>query len=126
LTNVLTVLILLLEGETEMARRMRARYRGYCRECREAIAVGDEMVHAGRRENYHAACYEDANEARGEVEAEWRDAARREDAERRANDAEYAAGVADYERDKFNREVFGEEYAAAEEFAWALKTGEGM
>ena len=39
-------------------------------------------------------------------------------------DAEYAAGVADYERWKFNQQMFGESYAAAEELAWNLRYGD--
>ena len=45
--------------------------------------------------------------------------------ERRLGDREYAAGVADAERYRFNRDYMGEEYAAAEELAWSLRTGEG-
>jgi hypothetical protein len=46
------------------------------------------------------------------------------DAERRLqahDDTEYARGQADYERWNFNRRVFGDDYANAEELAWELK-----
>jgi hypothetical protein len=34
---------------------------------------------------------------------------------------EYDRGRADYDRYRFNRDTFGEDYAAAEEAAWELK-----
>ena len=97
-----------------MARKMTAKYPGSCRECSEEISPGDRIVHAGKKENYHAACYEDRNEV-----------AANDSGARTAADAEYAAGERDAENYRFNRDTFGEDYAVAEEFAWGLKTGEG-
>jgi hypothetical protein len=48
---------------------------------------------------------------------ERREAAR----ERERNDAEYRAGIEDANRERFNRQVFGEAYAAAEEYARDLR-----
>lgn len=45
-----------------MARKMTAKYPGRCRECCKAIEPGDKIVHAGKKENYHAVCYEERDE----------------------------------------------------------------
>ena len=47
---------------------------------------------------------------------------KRNNASDRAN-AEYAAGESDYERWKFNLQMFDESLAAAEELAWNLRYG---
>ena len=39
-------------------------------------------------------------------------------------DAEVSAGEADVDRWRFNRDFFGEDYAAAEELAWDLRYGD--
>ena len=39
-------------------------------------------------------------------------------------DAEVAKGEADVERWRFNRDVFGEDFAAAEELAWDMRLGD--
>jgi hypothetical protein len=42
----------------EMARKMTAKYPGCCRGCGEGIDPGERIVHAGRKKNYHAHCYD--------------------------------------------------------------------
>ena len=44
--------------------------------------------------------------------------------ESRRHDAEVSAGEADVDRWRFNRDFFGEDYAAAEELAWDLRYGD--
>lgn len=113
-----------------MARKMTAKFPGTCRGCSDRIESGERIVHAARRENWHVACYENRNEVAVRIADTGGDAADEAEAanDRRAAsaaDAEYAAGIADTNNYRFNRDTFGEDYAAAEEFAWGLKTGDG-
>jgi len=79
-----------------MARKMIAKFPGSCRGCGEGIEPGDSICHAGKRENYHARCY-DGRAHDGPVKA----AAPKE--------AEKVAPAVS---------VFGENYEAADGFAW--------
>lgn len=100
---------------------MRANYRGRCADG-DDIEPGDEIVKAGRgwRHRWHnkpgqhpfygvrvsnVPGYPDEYEDEGNA------------AERRMLDQEYAAGIEDANRERFNRQMFGEEFAAAEEYA---------
>jgi hypothetical protein len=97
-----------LGKETKMA--FNAKYAGSCKRCDDAIEVGEriESNRAGRGYR-HVGC-----SAAGEVV---------ESPEKRRMNAEYAAGVADYERWKFNSSMFGDEFACAEEIAHDMKYG---
>jgi hypothetical protein len=92
-------------------RAITAKYAGQCDSCGERIEIGDRIYWARGEPSRHTRCPDPAPAAPRELGWE---------------ETEYAAGVADYEREKFNRETFGEAYAAAEELAWMYKTGEGM
>jgi len=87
-----------------------AKYAGSCKRCDDAIEVGEriESNRAGRGYR-HVGC-----SAASEVV---------ECPEKRQMNAEYAAGQADYDRWKFNSQMFGDEYACAEEIAWDMKMG---
>ena len=94
-----------------------AKYAGRCDDCGGRIEIGDRIYWARGEPTRHSACPDVV-----EPERPWF----HEDRLTGEYNAEYAAGVADYEREKFNRETFGEDYAAAEELAWMYRTGEGM
>jgi hypothetical protein len=86
-----------------------AKYAGSCKRCDDAIEVGERIESVRGRGYRHVGC-----SATNEVV---------ECAEKRQMNAEYAAGVADYERWKFNSSMFGDEYACAEEIAHDMKYG---
>jgi hypothetical protein len=66
----------------------------------------------------HGRRYDEINRTIGRMAAdEFDDAA----TERARDDAEYAAGIEDARRESFNRNTFGESYAAAEEYARDLR-----
>ena len=78
-----------------------AKFNGTCRSCGARIRQGDRINwtrHGGAQCLRHVST-----------------------SERAAYNAEYSRGIADYEREKFNTETFGEDYAVAEELAWSLK-----
>jgi hypothetical protein len=77
---------------------MKAKYPGRCRGG-DRIAVGDEIVPVPGGWS-HRAC---------EIPVV--------DVVPSCEEQEYRLGVEDAEREKFNRQMFGEEFAAAEEFA---------
>jgi hypothetical protein len=98
-----------------MKMAFKAKYDGTCKRCGDSIDVGQRIEgYSGGRGYQHVGCTAD-----GEPETNHRHFT----AEQRRMDAEYAAGQADYERWKFNRQMFGDEYAAAEELAWDMKLG---
>lgn len=101
-------------------RAITAKYAGQCDSCGERIEIGDRIYWERGRPSCHTRCEvpEIPENDRGEAILAERELGWEE--------LEYAAGKADYEREKFNRETFGEDYAAAEELAWMYKTGEGM
>ena len=121
---------------------MRALYQGYCRACRGTVNVGDSIVHQMENVNSHWDC----DDPRGELTPTQRKQRAQEPtheqlrseqtAEQRALDdaeyaaemrlvrhdnAEYARGVNDANQYRFERDTFGEEYAAKEEFARELR-----
>lgn len=94
-----------------------AKYDGTCKRCGDGIDQGQRIEsHSSRRGYQHTDCVPAAS---SEPETNHRHFT----PEQRRMDAEYAAGQADYDRWKFNTQMFGDEYAAAEELAWDLKTG---
>lgn len=113
---------------------MKARYAGYCRPGDDRIRPGDEVSRYPRVGWAHPRCHAEATrpalvgnaalaaaerygyaDGGGDPVGDWeRVEARRE---RERMDAEYAAGVEDARRERFNRDMFGEAYAAAEEYA---------
>jgi len=121
----------------------RAKFTGYCRACKGVINVGDSFVHQAENYNSHWDC----DDPRGEVPVGARKAQlaqqpsveqliSEQTAEQRALDraeaaterritrrenAEYAAGERDARRYQANRDLLGEDYAAAEEFAQELR-----
>jgi hypothetical protein len=97
---------------------MTARYPGTCKGCGQRFGEGTQIDYRGRGKTYHAEC------PIGRLDVGTRDVdpelvlARREAAH---EDAEYARGVADADRYRANRDLLGEDYAAAEDLAWELK-----
>lgn len=93
-----------------------AKYAGTCKRCGDSIDQGDRIEsHSSRRGYQHVGCSSQSSEPETNH--------RHFTAEQRRADAEYAAGKADYDRWKFNTQMFGDEYAAAEEIAWDMKMG---
>ncbi len=90
-----------------------ARFPSKCRDCREPVEAGERVFWAKGQGVEHIDCNSASNSAL------------HQDVAAMAN-REYAAGVADAETYLFNRDTFGEDFAAAEELAWMFKTGEGL
>ncbi len=86
---------------------MRARFSSRCRMCGDPIQKGDPII-VTESGSQHETC---DPEAAGQERV----------MDRGGTDPEYARGVADYERYRFNRDTFGEDYAASEELAWDLR-----
>jgi hypothetical protein len=87
-----------------------AKYEGECNRCGQAIERG-QSIERRRRGYQHSGCSKTSEAPRS--------------AELRRMDSEVAAGESDYRRWKENTQMFGEDYAVAEELAWSMKTGEG-
>lgn len=109
---------------------MKARFPGWCIAGKHKVAAGDEIKRDGAGWS-HAThfgpppsfawtprpTYVEPNDRTYSGRAaedfdDWQ-AAR----DRARDDAEYAAGIEDAKRERFNRDMFGESYAAAEEYA---------
>lgn len=101
-------------------RTITAKYPSKCRRCGGAIEKGERVQWQRGRGCQHLAC-QPATARSGYDDAEAIEAER----QRRLDEAEYQAGMNDYRRWKSNVELFGEDYAAQEELAWELRTGEG-
>ena len=98
---------------------MRAMFPGKCPGGDE-IKPGDEITKAGRgwAHRFHNPGVHPffvRRAALGEDDGHFEDEGNA--AERRMMDQEYAAGIEDANRERFNRQMFGESYAAAEEYA---------
>ena len=78
-----------------------SKYNGRCRECRKQIFKGDRVEW---QRGQGVTCEECAMKFPNPKDQ-----------------MEYDRGRADYDRYRFNRDTFGEDYAAAEEAAWELK-----
>lgn len=83
---------------------MTAKFAGTCRWCGTEIVKGDRIMWSRNEGAGHESCAPSCDPA---------------------GDREYWAGRADGQRYIDNRNLLGEEYAAAEELAWAMKTGDG-
>jgi len=108
-----------------MAVTMAARFPSRCRSCGGKVRVGDPI---SKRNGawVHGSCPAElatVREARlsGSAPYEVLEERAIERQRRQRADAEYAAGQEDARREKFNREMFGDAYAAAEEFARDLR-----
>lgn len=106
---------------------MQAKFPGRC-PGGDRIRVGDTIARDGRGRWAHpghdsrlAVTYaaRSAEFDEGYENAKWEAAEAR--AERNRDEQEYAAGIEDANRERFNRQMFGEAYAAAEEYARDLR-----
>ena len=98
------------------ATTMIARYTGNCRLGRDRIVPGETIVRDGRGWS-HQTCRHRRPWATVPEPA----LTRTVDRDRARDDADYAAGIEDAVRWRFNRDAFGEEFAASEEYARDLR-----
>lgn len=104
---------------------MRARYRGWCKPGDHPVVPGDEVSRYARVGWAHPNCQRgpdqwarlNATEGRQAADAWDEMEAAAERREREHDDREYALGVADAERYRFNRDFMGQAWADAEEYA---------
>lgn len=111
---------------------MNAKFAGRCRDCGKQFPAGEQINWSKLAGARHVSCGTSAageyreiapGAVRGSIHANAEAAEGRRD--KAHMDAEYAKGVADADRYIFNRDTFGEDYAAAEELAWELKDPDG-
>ena len=90
---------------------IRAKYASECRECGAGIESGESVWWERGRGVWCDGCEPSSNDPEPDPE----------NAQRAHDEAEYQRGAADADRYRSNRDLMGEDYAAAEELAWELK-----
>lgn len=92
-----------------------SKYPSKCRECGGPVGAGERIFWARGEGVMHLDCDPfDTSAMHQDV------------ADMNRQNAEYAMGVADADTYLFNRDTFGEDFAASEELAHMYRTGEGL
>lgn len=111
---------------------MQAKYPGWCNTGKDKVLPGQIIVRSGRGWR-HSSCPVGAASLGRDLArraayvkptaGDWLDDAEIAEArrERERDNAEYAAGVEDANRYRFNRQMFGDAYAAGEEYERDLR-----